>query len=215
MGVEEMRALLGLGPEIPDEEVVNRYVLHLEGEPETPSVPLIALDAVKKHLKVEHSDEDDLIQGYLDASIDALNGPEGWLGRTLRPSIVTARIDNFDDGTIRLPLPPVKSIIAVEVMDTPGKWSVVDDATWSFEDGSMDVISRGGWPRPCVSSRGIRVLYKAGYDVLPAPIRAAVLLMVGDLYMNRETTVPSSNASKVPMSTTVQNLLRGFQVYQV
>lgn len=41
---------------------------------------MIDLAVVKKHLRVEHNDEDDLIQGYLDAAVSAF---ETWSNRTL------------------------------------------------------------------------------------------------------------------------------------
>lgn len=41
---------------------------------------MIDLAVVKKHLRVEHNDEDDLIQGYLDAAVSAF---ETWSNRTV------------------------------------------------------------------------------------------------------------------------------------
>lgn len=41
---------------------------------------MIALDLVKTQLRVDHSDEDTLIQGYIDAAISAF---ESWTNRTL------------------------------------------------------------------------------------------------------------------------------------
>ncbi|CAH0355305.1 head-tail connector protein [Sphingobium sp. CECT 9361] len=67
------------------------------------------------------------------------------------------------------------------------------------------------------------IRYRAGYaktpltDPLehnvPAPIIAAILLMTGDLYANRETAIVGS-ASAIPMSTTVENLLSPYQVWR-
>lgn len=41
---------------------------------------MIALAAVKAHLRVEHDDEDELIQGYIDGAISAF---ESWTNRKL------------------------------------------------------------------------------------------------------------------------------------
>ena len=41
---------------------------------------MIALAAVKAHLRVEHDDEDELIQGYIDGAISAF---ESWTNRRL------------------------------------------------------------------------------------------------------------------------------------
>jgi hypothetical protein len=56
------------------------------------------------------------------------------------------------------------------------------------------------------------VRYRAGYDPVPAAIISAVLLMVGDLYANRETASEGLK-SEIQMSATVQNLLAPYRVY--
>lgn len=43
---------------------------------------MIDLAAVKAHLRVEHDDEDAMIQGYIDAAISAF---EAWTNRALAP----------------------------------------------------------------------------------------------------------------------------------
>jgi hypothetical protein len=47
---------------------------------------------------------------------------------------------------------------------------------------------------------------------VPAPIKAAVLLMVGDLYENRETVAEGAPAP-VEMSMTVERLLSPYRVW--
>ena len=49
---------------------------------------------------------------------------------------------------------------------------------------------------------------------LQAPILAAVKLMVGDLWRNRDT-VAIGQVSQIPMSTTVEALLSPFRVWAV
>ena len=48
---------------------------------------------------------------------------------------------------------------------------------------------------------------------VPAPIKQAILLMVGDMWHARATVATGAAMQAVPMSTTVQNLLSPFQVY--
>ena len=71
----------------------------------------------------------------------------------------------------------------------------------------------------------MRVRYTAGYvadptanplvAAIPAPIRAALLLMTADLYSNRETVETGVRAAAVavPMSTTVETLLSPYRVF--
>ena len=55
------------------------------------------------------------------------------------------------------------------------------------------------------------VTFKAGYASVPAPLVSAILLMVGDLYANRETAVTGTVAFALPMSTTVQALIAPYR----
>ena len=59
----------------------------------------------------------------------------------------------------------------------------------------------------------LSVTYTAGYGAaedVPAPIRHAILLMVGDMYRFTESAGPGQMAS-VPMSTTVERLLAPYR----
>ena len=49
---------------------------------------------------------------------------------------------------------------------------------------------------------------------IPAPIRAAILLMVGDLWHVRATVATGAAMAMVPMSATVEHLLQPFRVYR-
>jgi hypothetical protein len=71
----------------------------------------------------------------------------------------------------------------------------------------------GAWPAWACDPEAVRVTYRAGYDAVPPAAKAAILLMVGDLYRFRDTVAPIATAS-VPMSTTVTNLLMPLQVYR-
>ena len=78
----------------------------------------------------------------------------------------------------------------------------IDQYPWSFGPEVLDRVREA-----------VRLRYTAGYEALPAPIKAALLLMCGDLYENRETAVIGVSASKVPMAMAVENLLGPYRVY--
>ena len=61
----------------------------------------------------------------------------------------------------------------------------------------------------------MRIQYSAGFTTVPSAIMAALLLMIGDLYSNRQTVETGVRAAavSVPMSTTVETLLQPYRVF--
>lgn len=190
-----------------------------------PPPPVVTLDEVKAHLKVDGADEDALIEGYVAAATGHIDGPDGWLGRSLGVQTLEARRDNLCcGGAIRLPYPPVIEPVSISYLDAGGVEQMAD--LDDVEVMGADLVATGAaWPWTGGSSRreGVRIRYRAGYapdesgdepkSTLPGAIRAAILLMVGDLYRNREG-VAAAAVSQVPMSTTVENLLAPYRIYR-
>lgn len=207
MSVQEMRDLLGLGPEFTDAQVAEAYAAYLAGgQVAGDGAPVVTLEEVKEHLRVRHDREDGNLTIYLAAAIADLDGAEGWLGRAL---VERTYVKTFDDttGVLRLPYPPIVSISAVEIRAPDGTWSSLAAGSWALDGRNVTPAVGTAWP----DNSGLRVTYRAGYDPsagrpLPFNIRAAILLMVGDLYENRAT-------SDAPRSSTAERLLRPAQVF--
>jgi hypothetical protein len=89
---------------------------------------------------------------------------------------------------------------------------VVDPDTYELDGRDFRFVSRVLHPYYYVG-RQAAISSRAGYEVLPKPIRAAVLLMVGDLYRFRETVSVGVSSTAVPMSTTVESLLSPYRVF--
>lgn len=182
-----------------------------------PPEPVVSLAEAKLHLRVDGSDEDALIEGYVAAATAHIDGPDGWLGRAVGVQTLEARCDSLTCGnTIRLPFPPVIEPVSISYLDADDVEDMADLA--DIELLGADLMPTGGaWPWAGGSSRreGVRIRYRAGYDVVPPAIRAAVLLMTGDLYRNRESVTEGNlSPSQVPMSTTIENLLAPYRVYR-
>ncbi|GJD58144.1 head-tail connector protein [Methylobacterium dankookense] len=130
----------------------------------TPPEPIVSLAQAKRHLRVEHGDDDVYIADLVEVATGWLDGPDGWLGRCLGEQVLeTAFPADLDPTLRRYPCPPFLGIVS-EIPD--------------------------------VITRTVTVRYRAGYPstgtgadrktTVPAPIRHAILLMVGHLYSNRE-----------------------------
>lgn len=171
----------------------------------TPPDPVVSLEEAKVHLRVDGSDEDALILGYIAAATGHIDGPDGWLGRAIGIQTLEMREDVFRD-CMRLQYGPIVDIQSVKYLDGAGVEATVAEADYEVRGWLIGSSFGKRWPSVLSQPESVRIQYRAGYETLPPAIRAAILLMVGDLYEKRETTA-------VQMSTTVENLLASFRVY--
>ena len=183
------------------------------------SAPEAVVDLVsaKDHLGIDHNDHDDLIDAYVAAATGHLDGPDGWLGRALGVQTLEARLDAFPCGEIlRLRYPPFVDVTSIKYDDEDGVEQTLDPENYDvFDPLGVQLAVDCEWPAARVRKGAVRVTYEAGYTELPKAIRAAILLMVGDLYANRETVVNGTISSKIQMSTSVEALLGPFRKWDV
>ena len=213
----------------------------------TPPSQLLDLTMVKRHLRVDQTttDEDTLIQAYMDAAQSMIDGPSGWLGRCVGVQTLELHLSGFvtpiwgwaNDGgglfwgaspdnystfnagqaaqRIALPFPPLVSVTSVSYEDSAGAVVAMPSSAYLATEAGMDTTFGTTFPSGRWEANAVKIRYTAGYATLPGAIRAALLLMVGDLYANRETVDTGLRAASVviPMSTTVQALLSPFRVY--
>lgn len=179
----------------------------------TPPAPVVTLEEAKMHCKVQHDEEDDLIEMQIAAATAHIDGPGGWLGRAIGEQVLEARFDSWAYPRLELRYPPVIELLSL-------KWLGIDRTEVTGNVSSVELIDRTIYPLASAPWNGghwgreaIRVQYRAGYADVPEPIKAAILLMVSDMYRSRETFVKGTIVSKVPMSTTVENLLQPLRVY--
>ncbi|MBB3347323.1 head-tail connector protein [Sphingomonas sp. BK069] len=190
----------------------------------TPPEPVVSLKEAKDHLRVRHSAEDALITGMVAAATQLLDGPGGDFGRALGVQTLEARFGVSAFGSsLRLPYPPLIEILSISYLDRSDQ-TVTADLVDFIVDGAelAPAGSTFAWEGGSLRSDAVRIRYRAGYpdntsgaepvSTLPAAVRAAILLMVGDLYRNRDTVTPVQ-AISIPMSTTVDRLLEPLRVY--
>lgn len=136
------------------------------------------------------------------------------------------------DGGVAIDLPggPVREIVSVYV-PAPDEDATSDDVDSDelhdetvYADGQIHpsvyaldahrsrIYPVAAWPSVTTATNAVRIRYLAGYGVdsdggeaLPKVIRAAMLLVVGHLYANRESTTDKAMAT-LPMG--VESLLR-------
>lgn len=159
-----------------------------------PSVDVVSLVEAKQHCRVDHTDDDTIIQAYIDGAISRVDGYRGLLGRAIVNQEWELTLDAFPCGDIEIPLGPLVSVASVEYI-APNATSY---ATWASANYTVDASSYEGrisavdaWPDTKDTLNAVRVTFIAGHgpavtDVPPA-LRVAILMLVGHWYANRES----------------------------
>ncbi len=173
--------------------------------------PLSVADA-KLHLRVDGEDEDALITGIIAAAVDHVERATG-LVLSQRP--VSEPVAGFG---ARLNTWPITSIDSITYTDGVGASQTLDVGAWSTNLLSRPVrlspIS-SGWPALGAGDAPVTVNMTAGYEdgKVPAGIVAALKLIVGHLYRNREGATVGVVATELPMG--VESLLMPHRMWFV
>lgn len=142
----------------------------------------------KAHLRVDQSDEDSFIEGLVTAARELF---EDETGRQLAKATYVLTLDGFPSSgeAIELPRPPLLGVTSIEYRDSGAEvtWDAAEYAVHAHS-GPMAMPGRivpvDSWP----SADSVVVTYEAGFadGAVPESLRASLLLILGDLYANRE-----------------------------
>ena len=181
-----------------------------------PASSLVSLAETKAHLRVEHAEEDALIQGMIDAATSHLDGYHGRAHRALVTQTWRQDFAEFCDK-LRLPLHPVASVSSVTYIDTAGVQQTLASTEWQLlaDERGGYVATRPGkfWPALGDAVPAVSVTYIAGQSAsdVPKAIKQAMLLIIGDWHRNRETVAMAAGMKSIPSSGTVDALLAPFR----
>ena len=158
----------------------------------------VTLSDAKLHLNITDTNSDTLLGAYITA---AQAHVEGVLAAPLSAETWEQSLDGFPCGAIRLLKQPITGITSVKY-DVGGVETTLDPTDYRTDLPGGRVWSDQAWPTADALA-SVRVRFTCGYATVPAPLKAAVLLLVGDLYANREAKVDATLAK----NTTVDALL--------
>jgi uncharacterized phiE125 gp8 family phage protein len=165
---------------------------------DAPSSLPVSVAECKRHLRIYHSDEDDIIELYLNAAISHLDGAQGWLGRSIVAQTWSQQFDHFE-CTLRLDVAPVSEITALSYIDSQGVEQTVADSDYALINGGSapEIRFHQTFAHPAVSQErpAVTATFLSGYGEdaeVPAAIKVGILLMVGDMYQEREAKVSGS-----------------------
>lgn len=182
-----------------------------------PTATPVSIDEVKAHVgAADFSDDDAMLTALIAAAVSHLDGWTGILGRCLMPQTWRQDYDDFR-SCMRLPLFPVASITTLKYTDTNGAEQTIAGANYTLKNDDrgayLEFVNTYSFPSLNAESSAVRIAYVAGYAdaaSVPGAIRAAILLLIGHWYANREAVAVGPNAPVVlPMA--VDALLAPFR----
>ena len=186
----------------------------------------VSLEQAKAHLRVDHDEDDELIEAAIAAAVGHLDGYGGILGRALMPQEWCEYASFWPASrVIEMRLAPVLEIVEIRSRDADGVETVLDENAYRLlvPASSRPVLLFGvdtALPSLASAPDALSVTYRAGYEdadgnpAVPPALISAIKLMVGDLYRYPET-VAQGTVSAVPMSTTVDRLVSPYRRYQI
>jgi uncharacterized phiE125 gp8 family phage protein len=175
-----------------------------------PSAAPVTIEAARAHLRVDHADDDALIEGLVAAAVSHLDGWTGVLGRCLEAQTWELALDRFPAREVGLPLGPVVSVTSIKYDGPDGTERTVDPAGYVVDgrplEGWVIPVAGFAWPATIDAVNAVRVRWVAG-NGCPAAVRQAILLLVGHWYERREAA--GETAAEIPFG--VRSLIAPFR----
>lgn len=175
------------------------------------AAPLVSLDDAKAHLRVEHSQDDALIEALCEAATELIEGRQGWTRRAGGVQTWELRLDAFPcEREIELPLPPLRSVTFIKYLDVNDTEQTFSAANYTAHGrelfGEIELKWGSIWPVTSFQKSAVTIRFEAGYDIPPARMRQAALITIAALYANRG----DNGAGDLPIAA--ERLLRPLRV---
>ena len=169
----------------------------------------VELEQAKLFCRIDHDHEDQLIEALITTARQLC---EGIQRRALPKQTLRLYLDEWPDGPIILPRPPLREVLSITYTDTDGQEHTLEDYEADKQAAPALVYPDDTWPGAKLAKvNPIVVEYEAGYDEdVPKPTMQALLLLVSHLYENREFAVDAS-IDRVPW--TIETLLQHDRVW--
>jgi len=161
-----------------------------------PTLEPVTLTEARDHLRVDHTDEDAQISEWITAARQAA-------GQYMRhPMMLHTRelqLDCFPNSDVLPVSIALINVVSVNYLDTTGinqllatsEYDIVTESNPGFILPSYEKV----WPDVRVRPGAVKIRYTSGYQTradVPGPVRAAILLMITDLYEYRHNRTEGS-----------------------
>jgi hypothetical protein len=169
----------------------------------------ITINAMKDYLRVDGSDDDELIAAYINTAVEAI---KQYTRRAIKTETFVLKADGFVDAngddrllqlgpgvhtgsrpyilgggeTLDLPFPPLQSVTSVVTYDRGNNALTFSASLYGVDLQSGRIYLNEGetWPSDLRAQDAVEVTYVAGYGSasVPAPILQAIRLHVSGMY---------------------------------
>lgn len=179
------------------------------------AVGAVTLAEVRADLRLDTTDSDALIA---DLIADVTDAAERKLGRALITQTWEAVLDAFPDGPVKLPAPPVQSIVSVTYTDTAGAQQSLTAPAWLLDkDAEPGWLFPGygtTWPETRAIPNAVRIRLTVGYGDTPASVPGSIKRWirahVAQLFNN-----PEAGAEGLQPMPLVDRLLDPYCIHEV
>jgi uncharacterized phiE125 gp8 family phage protein len=175
---------------------------------------VVAIAEAKLHLRVDYNDEDSLIGNLLTSALDWV---EEWCGQDFREK--TWRLDLPKEFTrLTFPRGRVKSVQSVGAQKSP--WGVPVIALLipdnyrlipetKHSPAMLEIKDGYVWDQYEPAENAIQVHFTTGWDVIPGPVKSAVLLHASTQFHHREDQAEKGSS---PVQLGIERLLAPYRM---
>ena len=177
-----------------------------------PTAEIFDVAVMRSHLSIMGDEHDETIYLQMRA---ARQYAENYLQKALVQRTYRADLWGFSD-VMELPMPPLSSVSNIKYYntDSPQTLTTLDSSVYGVDVGRGQIYRNHGesWPAVSIRHDAVQITFVTGYTSgnTPPSVDAAVKLIVGDLFENREGKIVSAIQSVNP---TVKMLLNPEREY--
>ena len=173
-----------------------------------PTVEPLSVTEAKGYLRVDHTTDDTQIESVIKA---ARRSCERFQNRLYITQTWKMYLDHFPAGgeCITIPHCPLQSVTSITYVDTNGDTQTLSSSLYQVDAKGVNpkvVLAPGvaDWPSTQTEKiNAVTITYVGGYgntaSTVPENIRAAIQLMLSDLYYIRDNTVVGNTVNELPM----------------
>lgn len=162
----------------------------------------VTLEEVKAHLRIETTYYDSLIPTYITV---ARQVAENKTGRALAPQTWKLTLDEFPDGGIYIPRPPISTVstnVAISYYNTSAALVTLDSSYYYVDDQSAPAYismstSLDTWPDTNDQINAVNVQFVCGYTTCPEIIKHWIKMRVGAMIETPESIVTGEGVSNL------------------
>ena len=178
-----------------------------------PTVEPVSIADAKAQSRIDIADEDTLIA-------DMVKGARQYAERITSSSFITQTwqlvLDSWPGREIFLPKGPLQSVTSIKYYDADDTEYTVTSTDYIVDTyskpGRIFIKSTASWPTTTLRDiNGVIITFVAGYgdtaSTVPSDIKAAIRLMFGDLYENRENSYVSAGLTLTELPYGLRALL--------